>query len=657
MGLKKHLWPAFFLSLGLISLIGQTVILREITTLFYGNELFYGLGLGFWLLFTGWGSLWFYKSKYLTGEKRLGLVLLTMVFLLPTLIISLRLIMAELVPFGSLPDLKLSLLILILSLLLFCLPLGALFPAAVLAWKGKKTANLAFFWETLGFACGGLVFSLILASTSFPLTDQLNSVSQKWRYPNLVNSLNSKYSQINLTKTNQQTNFFINGQVSFTSEEGFESEKLLNLIFPFTKSADKALIFGNPNLAKTMSSRFPVKETGFLEPDEKLYQLEKELLGTEVKPILKDPPRYFSETEKKWDLVIFSPGNPQTLLTNRHFTQENFNKIKQRLNRNGILAIVLYLPTDYQSQEALLFSASIYQAFQNVFPENQILAQEDQLIIMGSNNKLQIYQDRINPAWADYFWQEIGNKQGQEIAHKIKLSPAKANTDSEPTAFFYHQLFWQTMFSFNLPQVLEKATKFGLLFLAGLVLITFPKTNFKLRLGLTAASSSLIFMALEVLVIFFYQTKIGYLYHQISLIFATALLGMAGGVKLSQAVKNRKQALTFSFLAYLIPMAVFILGYKTRLASATGFWLILVLAVGACAGLVFALVNRIYLNQAKNPGYIYAFDLFGGFFGAVLTTAFLLPLYGLKKLMIGLSLLILVNALIIERLLPNSRNN
>ncbi len=47
---------ALFL-LGLVSILGQVVLLRELTVAFYGVELIYALALGIWLLGTASGSL------------------------------------------------------------------------------------------------------------------------------------------------------------------------------------------------------------------------------------------------------------------------------------------------------------------------------------------------------------------------------------------------------------------------------------------------------------------------------------------------------------------------------------------------------------------------------------------------------------------------
>jgi hypothetical protein len=53
-------------------------------------------------------------------------------------------------------------------------------------------------------------------------------------------------------------------------------------------------------------------------------------------------------------------------------------------------------------------------------------------------------------------------------------------------------------------------------------------------------------------------------------------------------------------------------------------------------------VQGFKFQTEKNPGYIYAFDLFGGALGAFLTASLILPVFGVEKLIWGLVGLILL---------------
>lgn len=630
MKFKYLYWLGFFLLLGVISVLGQAVLLREITTLFYGNEMLYGLGLGTWLLFTGLGSLLAIKLKFLKDKKVLWWLILGILFIfLPGLVIFLRWLVSKIVPIGALPGFWFTFLVLDSILFIFCFPIGVLFALGA----SNLGVNRAYFWETIGFATGGLLFSFVLATVSFPL-------GLTWRYPGLVKAINSKYQQIIISKQDSQQNFFLGGQLAFTNQESFENQQLLSLITPFVEKKEKILIIGNPNIASEIKKILFPEKIVFLEIDKKLGRLEEELLTSGVDLIFGDPRRFLNRKEE-WDLIIFSLGNPQTLLANRYFTEECFKQIKNRLSENGIFALLSYLPTDYQSEEAARFGGSIYQTLRSVFPSLELLTPEDQLLFLASKGKLEINPQKIDRKLAAYFHYQIENSKREEIRERLEEFPVAINTDVEPTSFFYQQLFWQTIFSFKAPVYLIKVVKITpvvlLLVLAVLMVVVSEPT----RLGLTTASSSFILMSLETLLIFIFQTRIGYLYSQISLIFATALLGLGVGVIISENIKCKILNFKYLFLAYL-PLLI--------LVRRAAWWPLTALMVGIVGGMIFALVAQTYLKKAKNSGFIYAFDLFGGFLGAIMTPGLLLPFFGLAGVLKIITAVILINLIPIAKL-------
>jgi len=612
---------SYFFLLGLISAIGQAVILREITSLFYGNEIFYGLGLGSWLLFVGLGSFWGVKLKL--KPKFLWLILIGVFFLVPGLIIFLRWLVGEFIPLGELPSFSFALLILGAALFPLCFFLGALFALGAL----KKNVNLAYFWETVGFTVGGLLFAFIFSKISFHF-------GLEKRFSTPVRLINSQYQQILISEKEGQKNYFLNGQLAFTDKESFESKQLVSLITPFVSNPQKILIISSPTLANEVKKIFPKAEVVFLEIDRKLLDLEKELLDREIKPVPADPRKFLAEESGFWDLIIFFPGNPQSLLGNRYFTLECFEAVRKRLTPSGIFVLLFYLPTDYQSEEAAKFAGSIYKTLKEVFPNLKILTPEDQILLLASKKELEINQENILPTFSDYFWHHFKNPQVERISQRLKTTPAKINSDFFPVAFFYSQLFWQTIFSFRLPQLIS-----GLVFLlpfliVGLLIILLLKSRKSFRLGLLAASSSFILLSLEILLIFLFQIKIGYLYSQISLIFASVLLGIGIGVAL---IENWKLKIENLFLGYLLVFGILLL-----LGKQPVFWFLTALSLGFIGGGIFGQVNREYLKVNKNPGYIYAFDLFGAFFGAILTSSFLFPVFGIWGMLLFLGTIIIV---------------
>jgi len=156
--------------------------------------------------------------------------------------------------------------------------------------------SFGYFWETLGFAAIGLIFSLFLAATSFPLPSKINFSTLKFRFPQLIKTENSKFGQIAVTQNGEQQSFFINGRLSFANQEAYENQKLIALIKPFVKNPGKVLALTSPLLANELYQSLSQPDLDFVEIDGKLLTLEKNHLTLGITPVASDPRRFLNQT-------------------------------------------------------------------------------------------------------------------------------------------------------------------------------------------------------------------------------------------------------------------------------------------------------------------------------------------------------------------------
>ncbi|MFA6254588.1 MAG: hypothetical protein WC675_00955 [Patescibacteria group bacterium] len=188
--MKKVIFLSFFI-LGITAIIAQLTIIREAVISFYGNELFIGFVLSFWLIWVALGSgvlAKFFKPSF--SSKILVICHFLIPFLFLAEVIFLRLTRHILGSLGQVPDLILSLGYLLLISSSLCLILGLQFTVAsrylinvgnqepsgfrqLFKWLkekffGRKTTNIAYlvsqgyFYETLGLVIGGLIYFYIL---------------------------------------------------------------------------------------------------------------------------------------------------------------------------------------------------------------------------------------------------------------------------------------------------------------------------------------------------------------------------------------------------------------------------------------------------------------------------------------------------------------
>ena len=682
--MKKRFSLAFFI-LGFASIIAQVLLLREIMVTFYGNEFFLGLALGFWLLWTALGS---FLGKKFISQKVFLINLILLVFFLPLSLILIRLL-KTFFPIGVLIDFPKAIGLTLFSLAPLGLSLGFFFTTAFAFSKSKKLAQItsqAYLVETLGFAFGGLLFSfwliqhspllltLALAATillfasfltkkkiwfslpfllfflvlcRYPLIEQKINTLQ---FPGLVKTQNSIYGRVTVTQRANQFHFFESGTLTGISQKIEDIEYLIHPTLLEHPQPKKILMIGgglDGALGEILKHQ-PEKVT-YVELDPVLVATIKEFLDPELAQVfddkridivLTDPRKFLKETPKKFDLVIINLPPPSTALINRLYTQEAMTEIKRLLNPNGLLAINLAIPTDYLSQESQNLTTSIYQTIKQQF-KNILLLPEYSLLILASNEQVlttnpelldqrlkerEIETDFITPAYLE------NRLTDDRIAMftRVVVEGGRVNQDFFPIAYFYQAAFWQSYFSPRLANVFLQLSVIGIPLLAlallGLFLLLLwrRQTLPTFLLALTGAT----IMVWEIILIFAFQVKLGYIYQQISLLLAIILAGMALGNYWASRYLDFKKHLKI----ILLLMILFTLGLPSVLTKTNQplIFFLLIGIGGILTGTMFPLIMQGYLKRKRQIGVYYAADLVGSFLGAVLASLFLIPLFGLQ---------------------------
>ncbi len=659
----------YFFFLGFISITSQAVILREIVNITYGNEIFYSIGLGLWLLFTSLGS---WLGRKYNGERvetrcnnpRRGgpmcppaLYLTLALLYLPLFTIAVRALIASVTITGELPPLLYSLAITAVGLSVPCLTLGYLFTAGARIRKAKL--NKAYFAETLGIFAGGIVFSFILAQTSFPLTAGLNKKTLKPLYHNIKQVINSKQQQIVATKEGNQTNIYLSGQRAISTGQKMENEQLAGLVLSYTNEPDSILTTGNPNLANFFSKNTNTPKVNYVESDQQLFKIIKQFLNNGVTAINSDIVNHLKAKEDSYNLIFLDLPQPSSLLTNRLYTQEFYQLVKNSLAENSTFAITFYFPTNYQSREVLKMGQSIYTTFDSIFENNAVLVLEDQLLLIGEpaknaphgvstakSDKLQIINlqntyPSFTPAYLQY---QLTKPTRAQIINKLKTDQPQPNSNIHPVSFLYQSLFWLTTFSFSSPQTsfyTERGSVIAVT-VGFLALFIFLKIKKKKKTRAVVAVSSFILISLQTILIYLFQTRVGNLYSQIALLFSLVLLGMGAGIYLIEKKRIDKLPLASKPILYLPIMTVLLaLGTKT-IGSLLYLWWMVAVGLGFCGGIIFAgNVKKTDSKQSK----LYTADLIGAGLGAFFTGTLLFPTLGLVQLLICLTTLALITSL------------
>jgi spermidine synthase len=383
--------------------------------------------------------------------------------------------------------------------------------------------------------------------------------------------------------------------------------------------------------------------------------------------------RFFTNrTSKQFDMIFIGLSSPQDLRMNRLFSSEFFSVARQKMRPGAMIVLTLPGSLTYVSPELRDLNGCIWDTLKTVYRYVRIIPGDTNLYVASDSDKLQrvtaaemtkrleqrkiktslftktYIEYRLHERWLKWF--------DQSMEGRAKY----INSDFHPLGVFYSLSHWNALFSPYLTGVFKWFA--GMNIAVGMVIISF----FTVLIGvlflkwptpsgysppyaiLTTGFSAMIF---DLAIIFTFQTLYGCLYHQIGLLMAVFMIGVA----LSSHMMNRRidrinkmasvfllleaGVILFSLLlpfVFLIPShylektVVYFILYGVFFAAA--------FLAGTSIGLQFPLASKIYLNLptrgqsvARTAGLLYGADLLGGFFGGLLGGVLLLPILGLKE--------------------------
>jgi spermidine synthase len=335
-----------FAVLGVTSLIGQVMLIRELMIVFYGNEFFIGWILFSWFLWVGLGSLAAVKFCGRPPRTAQGLIWchIGVTVLLPAAIFLARYsrLLVGAVP-GEIPDILPSLAYALFSLAPPCLLLGAQFVIAARTWESLndrptlvRILGEGYVYETLGFVIGGILFGyffvtmnefkvisvvawlnvfagsalcvrpfnrmfktrIVLVAVStltamvFLLASPINGQTARFRFPgqNLVDSRNSIYGNLAVTETEGQYNFFENGLFLATDRAEMANEYAVHFPMLYHPAPKTVLLIGNGfNGALYEILKHAPDRVDYVELDSELIRLTRAYIPDDLNRVFDDP--------------------------------------------------------------------------------------------------------------------------------------------------------------------------------------------------------------------------------------------------------------------------------------------------------------------------------------------------------------------------------
>ncbi len=553
-----------------------------------------------------------------------------------------------------------------------------------LLWPKSRLSKAAF---QKGLWILSILLSFLFAYSLLPQTSSaihLSSIQSQWRNLNVIHNENSIYGNITVTKRGEQFSFFTNGVPSITTPvpDIASVEDFVHFPMLFHENPESVLILsGGAGGMIHEILKYPVRRVDYVELDPLLLRLvqkfstpltQSELSDQRVKIHYTDGRFFVNRVQDRFDMIFIGLPAPQELQSNRLFSSEFFSTAKKKMNPDGIVVLTLPGSLTYISPELRDLNGCILDTLKNVFRSIRIIPGDVNLYMASNSSKLErvtteeitrrfevrkiqtslftkgYLEFRLHERWMKWFLQSMERK-------RIQI-----NSDFRPVGVFLSLSYWNALFSPYLTGIFKWFEGFSLQI--SIVLMTlftlmmaalFIKRPHLSRHSITYSifTTGLTGMLFNLAIIFTFQTLYGYLYHQIGLLIAIFMFGVAlSSFLITQRLDRiERDSLLFLKIELVIILFSFLFPFvfsipsqylEKRAISLLIYPVFLIMSFfsGAWIGLQFPLATKIYLNTpskgetlGRTTGLLYGADLLGGFFGGLFGGILLLPILGLKE--------------------------
>jgi spermidine synthase len=532
-------------------------------------------------------------------------------------------------------------------------------------------------WMRRAFAL--LVLASIIGA-GVPGQHGLSKVAQglRWRGHNLLLIKESRYGELSVTEREGEITFYANGVPAFTHPVSEPAERIVHLPLSICKDPERILLIGGglTELAdELMKYRF--KSLEYVQIDPELTRLEERFIpemrtleeDDRVSIFHRDGRRHLklAGAGPGYDACILNLPDPETAQLNRFYTTEFFELVKSRLNPGGVLGLTAGTSGNYLSNAQALLLGTVYKSLDQVFDRVVILPLGTNYLVAGdSESALTDDPDRIANSLKEkgikarfvreyYLEADLSQERLDYVNHMVDSAPrVSLNHDLRPRGYFLGLSLWLEQAQPSYRALMESMMNLPAFSIALIpviiILIGIPLALiFKTRAAAVAAvgAGGFVTMAAEVVVIISFQVIHGYVYHLLGLIVAVFMIGLVAGARLWGQAAGRVEAnpalkariflgslALFTILPLILMRAVPALvehqpgGTITFLVLAS-----LLFVIALASGFIFPASASLFLigtaDVGRTAGWINGSDHLGAALGALVISAFTVPLFGL----------------------------
>ena len=554
--------------------------------------------------------------------------------------------------------------------------------AAILPWAtGWK--------QVLAAALAGICLEAVSVVYVAPPLSR-SSQARLWRGFDVLGSRDSIYGNLVVTETGSIRSIYDNGVILANAPDEAAAEEAVHyalLEHPAPKQI--LLIGGGVNGSIAQALKHPtIERLDYVELDPALLHVFREFFPVQAAASLSDPRvrihyadgrRYLKTTADRFDVIAVALPDPQTAQLNRFYTEEFFRSARDHLAAGGVLAFQLRSSEDYVSPDLAEFLRCIHRTLGQVFP--YVVTIPGETIHFFAASRPEVLTDDPQTLVARLQSRHLETQYVREYFIPFRMMPdrmaqihdllqpsarTQVNRDFEPIAYYFDVVLWSAQFKSGYSRWFRTAADIGftrivdgvlvvVLFVA-LVVAYVPARVSRARASAagSVAATGFTLMAMQVFVLLAFQAVYGYVYHQLAILIAMFMAGMAFGNwlgirRMRSGEEHSKDGVPpFRVLArvqFLVAISGPALIFLIRLLSQTSsgnatlvaaqlVFPALAAAGGMLGGYQFPIATEIYLRDnspGASLGTLYAIDLVGGCAGALLLSGYLIPVFGFSR--------------------------
>jgi spermidine synthase len=532
----------------------------------------------------------------------------------------------------------------------------------------------------LGFAAAALLAIFLFVRVA----PWLESAAQarQWRGFHLLASRDSIYGNLTVVETGNIRSLYENGLILANSpDESAAEESVHYALLEHPAPRHILMIGGGASGAIAQALRHPTVECiDLVELDPALIGVAREFFPSEAAPLFSDfrvhlhyadGRAYLKSVRDKFDVIIVNVPDPQTAQLNRFYTAEFFRSARNHLSPGGLLALQLRSSEETISPGLQEFLRCINRTLREVFP--YVVAIPGETIHFFAATRPDVLTDDPHLLVARLLERNLNTRYVREYFIPFRMMPDRmeqvrdqlqplattpVNRDFSPIAYYFDVELWSAQFKPAYAAWLRAAAHVNFRTVLGAVLIALffaasllgfaPAREQRARAAAACcmAATGFTLMALEIFLLLAFQSIYGYVYHQLAILIALCMAGIAVGSWLAMRrirhdghSASRSVASTQCLLALSAPALMLLVSLLAKASGTTATWIAaqcvfpaLAALSGMLGGYQFPMATQIYCsNGRRSLGMLYSIDLLGGCVGALALSGYLIPVFGFWK--------------------------